>query len=60
VINRKGQWEKLRIMQTPDPKLNQLVLEALAKWMFEPAKMYGRPVPVKCLLGVLVNSLPIQ
>ena len=39
VINRNGQWEKLRILQTPDPDLNRVVLEALAKWMFEPAKM---------------------
>ena len=60
VINRNGQWEKLRIIQGLDSSLNRMVLEALAKWMFEPAKMYGRPVPVKCLLGVPVNSLPIQ
>ena len=60
VINRNGQWEKLRIVQTPDPNLNRLVLEAMTKWMFEPAKMYGRAVPVKCLLGVPVNSLPLQ
>jgi len=60
VINRNGQWERMRIMSTPDQNLNRLVLEALAKWMFEPAKMYGRAVPVKCLLGLPVYSLTIQ
>jgi TonB-like protein len=58
VINRNGQLEKLRIMQGLNTSVNRLVLEALERWTFEPAKMYGRPVPVKCLLGVPVSSLP--
>jgi len=60
VINPKGKWEGLRIMQSPDPGVNQIVLNALANWTFKPAEMDGAPVPVKCLLGVVVNSVPVE
>jgi TonB family protein len=60
VINRNGQWDKLRVMQTPDPAINSTVLDALRKWMFQPAQVDGVSVPVKCLLGVPVNSMPVE
>jgi hypothetical protein len=60
VINPKGKWEGLRIMQSPEPALNPVVLGALANWTFKPAELDGRPVSVKCLVGVLVNSLPVE
>jgi TonB family protein len=60
VLNPNGQWEGLRIMQSPDSGLNAVVLEALRRWTFKPAELNGSPVYVKCLLGVLVNSLPVD
>lgn len=60
VINPKGKWEGLRIMQSPDPALNTAVLNALANWTFKPAELEGAPVSVKCLLGVVVNSVPVE
>jgi TonB family protein len=60
VINPKGKWEGLRVMQTPDPALNPAVLNALANWTFKPAELDGTPVSVKCLLGVVVNSVPVE
>ncbi len=60
VINPKGKWEGLRIMQSPDPALNPVVLNALANWTFKPAELDGAPVSVKCLVGVVVNSLPVE
>jgi TonB family protein len=60
VISPGGMWESLRIMQSPDPGLNQVVLEALTKWTFKPAELDGARVPVKCLLGVPVNSVPVE
>ncbi|HVJ05725.1 MAG TPA: energy transducer TonB, partial [Candidatus Saccharimonadales bacterium] len=58
IVNLQGKFEDLRIMQSPDPGLNQLLLDSLAKWTLQPAKMDGAHVPVKFLLGVPVNSIP--
>jgi hypothetical protein len=58
VINSHGNFEGLRIMQSPDPGFNKLLLDCLAKWAFRPAQMDGTAVPVKVLLGVPVSSIP--
>jgi hypothetical protein len=58
IINLLGKFEDLRVMQSPDAGLNQLLLDSLRKWTFQPAGMDGTPVPVKVLLGVPVNSVP--
>jgi len=58
IVNLQGKFEDLRVMQSPDPVLNQPLLDSLAKWTFQPAKMDGAHVPVKFLLGVPVNSVP--
>jgi hypothetical protein len=60
VIDAKGKWETLRVMHTPDPGLNKALLDALTKWTFQPAQLDGSPVPVKLLLGVVVNSIPVE
>lgn len=60
VITPQGKFEDLRIMQSPDPSLNQLLLDSLRKWVFRPAEIDGAQVRVKVLLGVPVNSMPLQ
>jgi TonB family protein len=60
IINPEGKFENLRIMQTPDPDLNQPLLESLRKWTFQAAEIDGTRVPVKVLLGVPVNSVPVE
>jgi hypothetical protein len=60
VIDPQGKWETLRIMHSSDPALNQTLIEALMKWTFKPAQLDGAAVSVKCLIGVPVNSLPID
>jgi outer membrane biosynthesis protein TonB len=50
--------ENARIIQSPNPLLNEPVLEALAKWTFRPAEMHGAPVAVKALLGVPLSLPP--
>jgi hypothetical protein len=60
VISSRGRFEDLRIMQGPDPGLDQLLLDSLRKWVFRPAEVDGAQVRVKVLLGVPVNSLPLQ
>ena len=56
-ISNDGKVENTRIIQSPNPLLNQPVLAALAKWTFRPAEMNGAPVAVKALFGVPL-SLP--
>ena len=56
VINSEGKPEQSRIIQSPNPLLNQPVLEALQKWSFRPAEMNGRPVAVKSLLGIILSA----
>ncbi len=60
VISSRGKFEDLRIMQGPDPDLDQLLLDSLRKWVFRPAEVDGAQVRVKVLLGVPVNSVPLQ
>ena len=60
VIGANGNMQRLRIMQTPDPTFNQVLLGAMSQWTFKPALMNGVPVAVKCLFGVQVNSVPVE
>ena len=60
VINSKGCFEGLRVMQSPDPGFNKLLLDSLARWIFRPAEMDGTAVAVKVLLGIPVNSVPLN
>jgi TonB family protein len=52
VINAEGTMEQLSIKESPDPLLNEPVLEALRKWTFRPARRDGQVVPAKILLGI--------
>jgi Gram-negative bacterial TonB protein C-terminal len=56
-IGPDGKFEKPRIMASPNPQLNPPVLAALAKWVFQPALLIGKPVAVKALIGIPI-SLP--
>ena len=57
LINSEGKFEHLQIMQSPDPGLNQPLLDSLGKWTFQSAEIEGIRVAVKVLLGVPVDSL---
>lgn len=52
VINLDGTMEQIEIKRSPDPRLNQEIIEALSKWIFGPAVLDGNPVAVKALLGI--------
>ena len=52
VINVEGKMEQMSVMESPDPLLNQLVLDALRQWVFRPGLLNGVPVAVKALLGI--------
>jgi hypothetical protein len=52
VINVDGKMEQLSVKESPDAQLNAIVLTALKKWIFRPARLHGNPIPVKALLGI--------
>jgi hypothetical protein len=52
MVNAEGKMEQLSVKQTPDPRLNETVLDALRQWVFRPGLLYGVAVPVKVLIGV--------
>jgi TonB family protein len=54
VINAEGTPEEIAIKDSPDPQLNEPVLEALRKWTFRPGRRDGQAVPSKMLLGIPV------
>jgi TonB-like protein len=51
-ISPEGKLRKIHILDSPDIELSQLVLQALAKWVFKPAIVNGKAVAVKTLFGV--------
>jgi hypothetical protein len=52
IINVEGKIEQLTIKDSPDPSLNEPVLNCLAKWVFKPARLNGSTVAVKILMGI--------
>ncbi len=56
-ITGEGKTDHVRIIQSPNPLLNQPLIDALGKWTFRAAEMNGQPVAVKALVGVPL-SLP--
>jgi len=57
IISTHGEFEGLRIMHSPEPRLDQFLLASLRKWRFRPAQIDGTQVAVKVLLGVPINPV---
>ena len=58
VLNTEGRLERLAIKSSPDERFNPPILASLLKWTFRPAKVDGKPVAVKVLIGIPV--LPFE
>jgi TonB family protein len=56
LINTDGTVDQLSIKQSPDPLLNDIVLDALRKWTFRPARRNGEVVPAKFLVGIPLRA----
>lgn len=52
VLTTDGKLEKLRVMKSPDPAVNNLVMESLSNWAFQPSQLDGKPVALQILLGI--------
>lgn len=57
VLTPDGALDSMRILQTPDERLNQPLIASLAHWTFQPASMGAEKVPVRILLGVPVAAI---
>ena len=60
IINLDGKMEQMSVKDSPDPQLNQPVLDALSKWVFRPGSLNGDPVAMKILLGIPLWFPPQQ
>jgi len=56
VLDVTGRLEELSMKQTPDPRVTGPLLEALRNWTFQPAQINDKPVPLKILLGIRLQS----
>jgi hypothetical protein len=52
IINVEGKMEQISIQDTPDAQLNAPVIAALSRWVFRPARLNGKSVPAKVLMGI--------
>jgi hypothetical protein len=52
ILNTAGKLEQMSVKKTPDSRVNTLLTEALANWIFQPSQIEGNPVPLKILLGI--------
>jgi hypothetical protein len=57
VVNVEGRLEQLTVKDSPDPLLNDPILNTLSKWVFRAARLNGEAVPAKVLIGIPL-SLP--
>jgi len=52
VISSEGNMERVKMMQSPNIRFNEVLFAVLDKWKFRPAIVNGNSVAVKALLGV--------
>src|SRR6266852_3698889 len=52
IMDVSGKLEQVSVRQSPESQLVGPLVEALKHWIFEPAQIDGRPVPLKILLGI--------
>ena len=55
VVNEKGKTQDIKIAKSLQPDLDQAAIEAVKKWLFEPATLTGKPVKVQINVEVVFN-----
>lgn len=56
LVTAEGKVEQLAIKDSPDPLLNDVVLNALKKWTFRPGRRDGDVISAKMLLGIPLRA----
>jgi TonB family protein len=59
IIRKDGTVDKVRVIRSLNPRLDQRAIEALKKWKFKPATLGNDPVEVQALFGVPFRPRPI-
>ena len=49
VVTAEGKVESARILASGTPEVDTLILEAVARWQYEPGLKRGKPVPVRVM-----------
>jgi TonB family protein len=52
IIRRNGSVDSIQIVRELDPELDRNAIDALGKWIFEPARRAGVPVDVEAVIHV--------
>ena len=52
LIKPDGTVGDAKVVNTPHPELNQLALDAVKQWQFDPARKDGKPVPLTVMVNV--------
>jgi hypothetical protein len=52
ILGADGKLQDVSVQQTPEEQVTAPLLQALSTWIFEPAKIDGRPVALKVLFGI--------
>jgi hypothetical protein len=52
IMAAAGNLEQITLQQNSDTQLASPLVEALGHWMFQPAQIDGKPVPLKIVLGI--------
>jgi protein TonB len=58
VIRKDGGIEKVRVIRSLNPALDERAMEALKQWKFKPAKQNDTPIEVQALFGIPFRPQP--
>jgi hypothetical protein len=50
------QLEQLTVKQSPDPRIEGPLIEALKNWTFQPAQVDAKPAALKVLMGIRLTA----
>jgi protein TonB len=52
VVGPDGKVGETKIVSSPHPELNQLAIDAVKQWQFDPATQAGKPIPFTIAVNV--------
>jgi hypothetical protein len=56
ILGTDGKLQDVSVQQTPEEQATAPLVQALSAWIFEPAKIDGRPVALKVLFGIRLTA----
>jgi len=59
IIRKDGHVDTVRLLKHLDDRLDRSAVEALQKWIFEPARRNGKPVDVDAVFEIPFRLAPL-